>query len=170
MRLDRLGRGGLLAAPCLLLAFLAGCAPAAPPAGPSLASPVPPGVARIWFYRDMDPYESLATPVVHIDGAAAGVSDPGGAFYRDVAPGRHQVSVDSYVDDGNQTRLVDLASGSGAYVRVVPFPDIVQGGGEHSGGYHRNSYYLWLYPPEAARPAIAHLYLEAGGPVAAAPR
>jgi hypothetical protein len=26
------------------------------------------------------------------------------------------------------------------------------------GAYHRDTYYLWLYPAEAARPAIAQAY------------
>ena len=50
------------------------------------------GTARIWFYRDMAPYSSLATPYVRLNGVVAGVSQPGGASYRDV-PAGHRVAV-----------------------------------------------------------------------------
>ena len=123
--------------------------------------------ARIWFYRDLNPNESLAAPSVRIDGATTGFSEPGGAFYRDVAPGRHLLSVDSYVNDRNQTIDVALAPGGEVYVKVVPNDGYVEGGGEYSGGYHRNSYVLWLYPPDVARAAIARLHLQ--GSVAALP-
>ncbi|MBV9153430.1 MAG: hypothetical protein JO213_01100 [Alphaproteobacteria bacterium] len=147
-----------------MLALVASWAPAAS------QSPgfVPAVGARIWFYHDLNPYESLGTPFVRIDGAVAGASEPGSAFYRDLPPGRHRLSVDSYVNDKYQTIEVDAGPGSEVFVKVVPNDTYVEGGGEHSGGYHRNSYVLWPFPAEAARPAIARLRLVAGGPVAAA--
>jgi hypothetical protein len=125
-----------------------------------------PPVARIWIYHEMNPNESMAQPYVRIDGAVAGASAPGTAFYRDLPAGRHQISVESYVDDGNQIKIVDLVPGSQVYAKIVPFGDIVQGGGEFGGGYHRNTYYLWLYPPELGQPAIARSQIVA----AVAPR
>jgi hypothetical protein len=120
-------------------------------------------MARIWFYRDLNPNEQMATPNLRIDGAFAAVSVPGGASYRDVAAGRHQVSVESYVDDGNQAKLVDLPPGAQLYAKVVPLDNYEEGGGEFGGGYHRNNFYLWLYPPEVAGPAIARSALYGGG-------
>ena len=114
----------------------------------------------------------MATPYVRIDGAIAGVSQPGGASYRDVPPGRYQVSVESYVNDGNQARIVDLAPGAQVYAKVVPLDNYVESGGEFSGGYHRDTFYVWLYPPEIAWPAIARSAFYGGGGTltAAAPR
>jgi hypothetical protein len=125
-----------------------------------------PPVARIWIYHELNPNESMAQPYVRIDGAVVGASAPGTAFYRDLPAGRHQISVESYVDDGNQTKIVDLVPGSQVYAKIVPFGDIVQGGGEFGGGYHRNTYYLWLYPPGLGQPAIARSQIVA----AVAPR
>ena len=155
-------RLALLSAMVLLLVAMAGCAQP-PPAAPYLATPVAPGMARIWFYRDMNPNDILATPYVRLNGVVAGVSEPGGAFYRDVPPGRYRISADSYYDDLHLDRDVDVAPGAEVYARVVPLENTVQGGGVTGGGYRRNNYYVWLYPPEAARPAIAHSYIQAGG-------
>ena len=169
MMLHRWVRGLLLAAAGGLLAA---CAAMPAPAAAVAAPPVAPQLARVWFYRDLNPNDSLATPYVRIDGAAAGVSQPGAASYRDVAPGRHQISVESYVDDGNQTKIVDLAPGAQVYAKVVPFGDIVQGGGGGDmgggGGYHRDTYYLWLYPREAAWSAISKSAFYGGGVLTAA--
>ena len=149
---------------------IAGCVQAPP----TTAAAMPPLVAqqaRIWFYRDLNPNAPMATPYVRIDGALAGVSRPGGASYRDVAAGRHQISVDSYVNDANQTRIVDLAPGTEVYAKVMPLDGYEEGGGEFSSGYHRDTFYLWLYPQEIAWPAIARsaLYADNGALAAALP-
>src|SRR3979411_2033812 len=70
------------------------------------------GTARIWFYRDMAPYSSLATPYVRLNGVVAGVSQPGGSSYRDVPPGHYHLSVDSYGVDFGQTRDDDMRTGA----------------------------------------------------------
>ena len=147
MKIDKLARTMVLAAAGSLFAVATASAQALPAAQPP--------VARIWIYHELNPNESMAQPYVRIDGGVIGASVPGTAFYRDLPAGRHQISVESYVDDGNQTKLVDLVPGSQVYAKIVPFGDIVQGGGELGGGYHRNTYYLWLYPPELAQPVIA---------------
>jgi len=126
--------------------------------------PAPGAVARVWFYRDLNPNESMAQPYIRLDGAVIGTSAPGTAFYRDLPPGRHRLSVDSYVNDKYQTIDVEAVPGGELFVRVVPNDDYVEGGGEYSGGYHRNSYVLWLYPPEVARPAIARSRMAAASP------
>ena len=158
MKIDKLARTMMLAAAGTLLFTLNASAQALPAGQPP--------VARIWIYHELNPNESMAQPYVRIDGGVIGASVPGTAFYRDLPAGRHQISVESYVDDGNQTKLVDLVPGSQVYAKIVPFGDIVQGGGEFGGGYHRNTYYLWLYPPEQAQPAIARSQIVA----AVAPR
>src|SRR5919202_2665803 len=126
--------------------------------------PAPGAAARVWFYRDLNANESLAEPYIRIDGAVVGSSVPGAAFYRDLPPGRHRLSVDSYINDKYQTIDVDAVPGGELFVRVVPNGDFLEGGGEFSGGYHRNSYVLWLYPPEVARPAIARSRMAAAAP------
>jgi hypothetical protein len=144
-----------------------------PPAAASAIPPISPGHARIWFYRDLAPYSSMATPYVRLNGAAVGVSQPGGAFYGDVPPGHYHLSADSYLDAPEQDRDVDLAPGQEAYAKILPEDHWIEGGGGGGGeggggGYHRETFYVWLYPAEAARPAIAHSSFYGGGAVVAA--
>src|SRR5579864_612049 len=80
-----------------VLLAAASCAQAPPAA--SYAIPPVPAQARIWFYRDLSVYSSLAEPYIRLNGAPVGVSQPGGAFYRDVPPGHYHISADSYLDD-----------------------------------------------------------------------
>jgi hypothetical protein len=147
----------------LLLMATTSCA-APMPAGPYLAAPIPPGMARIWFYRDLNPNDVLAQAYIRLNGAVAGVSAAGGAFYRDVAPGRYHVSVDSYVQDPHNDADLVLAPGMEAYAKVLPLENFVQGGGGAvGGGFRRNSFVVWLYPPEIGRVAVAHSYFTAAG-------
>jgi len=120
-------------------------------------------MARIWFFRDLNPNETLAMANIRLNGAVAGVSVAGGAFYRDVAPGRYHISVDSYVEDRHNEADVVLAPGMETYARVLPYDDLVPGGRVSGGGDHRNTFVVWLYPPEVGRTAVAHSYFTAGG-------
>ena len=76
------------AALALMLLGLAGCAPAGPPFASVAASvpPVPQGEARLYFYRWLEPYETVAESTVMLNGAPVAVSQTGAVFYRDVHP------------------------------------------------------------------------------------
>ena len=90
----------------------------------------------------------------------AGISEPGGAFYRDVTPGHYVVTVDSYIDSYvNQFASVDLAAGQEAYVEVLSMlRDKV--GGEAGGN---RDIYTRLIPADIARDAIARSPFYGGG-------
>lgn len=156
-------------------ALLVGASQAQTPStAPIALPPIPAGEARIWFYRDLALYDSMAQTYVRLNGVAVGVSQAGGAFYRDVAPGHYHISADSYLDDPNQTRDVDLAAGWEIYAKILPSNPWIEGGGGGGrgggGGYHRETFYVWLYPPEIARPAIAQSWFYGGSaPTAAVP-
>ena len=64
---------------------------------------------------------------------------------------------------GQVEEQVDLAPGAQIYARVVPLDNYEEGGGEFGGGYHRDNFYLWLYPAEIAWPAIAKSAFYGGG-------
>src|SRR6516165_1678131 len=141
--------------PCIATAVLwaaAGCAQL-PPTSSVTIPPIPAGTARVWFYRDYEPHESLSRPYVRLNEQIAGISEPGGAFYRDVAPIRYHITVDSDGRDFNQVADTELAAGQEVYAKVVSLRSwldddncILWSGCD--------TFYVWLIRPEEARPAI----------------
>jgi hypothetical protein len=129
-----------------------------PSTGSVAIPPVPAGQARIWFYRDGGPYDGAATPYIRINDAIVAISEPGSASYRDVPPGPYHITVDSYGKDFNQDKNVQLAAGQQLYVKIVSLRNWVVGGGgaeNGSGDFARDTFYVWLIPPEVARADVA---------------
>ncbi len=129
------------AAACALATMfwaLAGCAPPGPQFASVAASvpSVPQGEARLYFYRWLEPYETVAPSTVMLNGGPVGVSETGAVLYRDVAPGRYTVSVESRGVYPNQFKTVTLAAGETAYVRIELFRAWCNdsGGGASGGG------------------------------------
>jgi hypothetical protein len=150
------------AAGILLLAMAACALP--PPTASVAIPPIPAGAARVWFYRPVDAYDSLSTPYIRMNDAIVGVSLPNGASYRDVAAGQYHISVDSYLDSPQQDQNVTLAPGQEVYVKVISQRSWIQGGAGGGGGdggggggeYTKDTFYVWLIPPEVARADVAH--------------
>jgi hypothetical protein len=124
-----------------------------PPTASIEIPPVPRGEARVWFYRDLEPYVTLARPYTRMNDWVVGISEPGGAFYRDVPPGHYHVSVDSYLPPFDATRDVDLFPGQQVYFKVLPSRVMCDGAGR--GDCERNNFYVWTMPPEVAQAAVA---------------
>jgi hypothetical protein len=135
-----------------VLLLLTGCSQV-PPTSSAVIPPIPAGDARIWIYRNDGVYESQERPYVRLNGQVAGISEPNGAFYRDVPPGRYAVSLDSYgVPYPNQFAQLDLGAGQQAFIKVVSLRERV-GGGDYVGS--RARFFTWIIPAEAAQAAIA---------------
>jgi hypothetical protein len=131
------------------LLLVAGCATpqqmAAVPAGP-----VPPGQARIWFYRVYDPSLSRNIANVDLNGQRVVSVLPGdGPAYRDVSPGSYHIAPESVGVDTNQTRDVNLAAGQEIYVKILDDPTVVSSGDRTQ--YQRDTFYAWVVPPAMAR-------------------
>jgi hypothetical protein len=151
---SRLGRAGGVV---LLLATVA-CTQL--PSTASVATPpIPPGAARVWFYRQFDAHESMGTPYIRMNEAIVAVSEPGGASFRDLPAGPYHITVDSYGQDFNQAKDVQLARGQELYVKIVSLREWITGGGSGDGGgdngFGRDTFYVWLIPPEVARGDVA---------------
>ena len=107
-----------------VLMILSACVGGGGPAGPTLAEvaaqipPVPPDRARFYFYRDYEPYESLGRPYVTLNGDIAGISEPGGVFYRDMPAGTYLVAVRSSTFYPDKDKTVTAAPGQTIYVKV----------------------------------------------------
>jgi hypothetical protein len=102
----------------LILFILGSCAPFPPVASIALP-PIPAGAARVWFYRINDPTESLGRPYIRLNDSIIGISDQGGAFYRDVPEGWYHITVDSYGRDLYRFADVVLVSGQQEYVKIL---------------------------------------------------
>src|SRR5947199_9433916 len=86
----------------VLLVAITGCAQQAVTAAVSIP-PIPAGEARIWFYRDYEPYAGKGLPAIAANGGYVGQAELGGAFYRDVPPGQYLGTVQTVGLDTRQT-------------------------------------------------------------------
>jgi hypothetical protein len=129
-----------------ILLIAANCA-SLPPPGSIAIPPVPTGDARLWFYRDSAPNEAHQRPYLRLNGQIAGISEPNGAFYRDVPPGHYSVTVDSYLGTNfDQFTEIDLSAGQETYVEVLSQGVYV--GGERAA---RQNFYTRVVTAEMAR-------------------
>jgi hypothetical protein len=116
--------------------------------------PIPPGQARIWFYRVYDP--SLSSNVANVDlNEARVVSVPvhSPPVYRDVAAGRYHIAPETYGVDVHQAQDIELAAGQEIYVKILDDPLWASGGDLNE--WHRDTFYVWLMPPQLARAEMA---------------
>ena len=74
--------------------------------------------ARIYFYRAYEPDKSVAGPDITPSGKVAGVSEPGGVFYRDVPPGEYRVAASHDPFYADEDKTLSLAAGSTAFVKI----------------------------------------------------
>jgi hypothetical protein len=148
------------AAALAALVLLCGCASLPPTA--SVAIPkLAPGTARAWFYRLDEPYNGMARPYVRMNGGIVGVSELGGAFYRDVPPGEYFVTADTYGIDVNQFPHIYLSPGETAYFQILS--SRYWASGSASSNWTRPTFYVWVMPPAIAVPAIAGSPFYPGG-------
>jgi hypothetical protein len=124
---------------------------------PSLSSaavaPAASGLARIYFYRDWEPYESLSRPLIYLNDAAAQISEPGGISYRDVSPGQYHISVDSQGVYPHQFKELVLRPGDVRYVKIESLATWYTGGGHHHYG-QRDTFVVELIPERQAQDEI----------------
>jgi len=148
----------------LLLLAIAGCAQL-PPTAAVAVPPIPAGEARAWFYRDPGPFDCLGTPYIWMNEAIVGVSQIGGASYRDVPPGQYLVRTDNYLGDFNSTKQAYLFPGQHAYFKIVCLANWIAGGGggRNDYGYSRDTFYVWQMPPEVAQGDVARSQFYGGG-------
>jgi len=122
--------------------------------------PIPSGEARVWFYREFIPSESLNMTAVSMNGAPVGYSQLGGAFYRDVPPGQYHITVDSYGTDFSQSANIALVAGQETYVRIESLRSWSSEGERNNIG--RDTFYARLIPTEIARAEVPRTTFNGG--------
>jgi hypothetical protein len=146
-------------AQALLLFVTAGCAQQAATGSVNIP-PIPAGEARVWFYRDNEPYAGKGVPAIAANGGYVGQAELGGAFYRDVPPGHYVVTVQTVGIDVNQSASFDLRPSEEAYVKIVSLPSWETGGDKTE--WQRPTFYAWHIPNQIAQADVAHLSFYGG--------
>jgi hypothetical protein len=132
-------------------ASLATAEPAGAP-GAARIAPIPPGFARVWFLRQFQPSESLRMPMIFIDGAPLASSQPGTVFYRDVAPGTYNFSVETCTTDTNQAATLTLEPGSQTNLEVQSLSSF-----RSWGCLSQDTFYVRVIPPAWAERYLPQL-------------
>jgi hypothetical protein len=153
-------RSGCFEAIALFVA-LGACA-SQPTTGNITIPKIPAGMARAWFYREDEPYNGFDRPYVRMNGTIDGISELGGAFYRDVPPGAYYVTVESYRQYINQFPHVYLTPGETAYFQVFEEASSSSGVGA-SRDFARPSFYVWVMSAVVAGPEVARSLFYPGG-------
>ena len=148
----------------LLLVFaLAACAGQAPTFDDVAASqpPAPADTARIFLYRDFEPYQSLTWVPVFLNGKVVGAVGPGHVIMRDEPPGTYRIEAKS---DGlwpDQVKTVAVAAGETVYAKISSFKNLdptVDGMGATI-----TTFVVTLVDPATGRREIGKLWYTAQG-------
>jgi hypothetical protein len=101
-------------------------------------------LARVWFLRQFEPGESLATPIISANGTPVDESLPGTAFLRDFSPGTYTFTVPSFGVDTGQAATIQLASGTQTFLEVQSLRSWAGAGGDH---FQRDTLYVRAISP-----------------------
>jgi hypothetical protein len=85
---------------------------------------LPQDKGRIWFFRSSSPMGMAMQPSIVLNGQRVGNSIPGGAFWRDVAPGNYEVSTTTEIDN---KLTFTMAAGEERFVRTYVAPGLMVG-------------------------------------------
>jgi uncharacterized protein DUF2846 len=144
----------------LLVVALAGCAGPSPIFDDIAATlpPLAPDRARIFVYRDFEPYQSLSWVPVFLNGNQVGAVGPGHVILRDVPPGTYRIEAKSEGLWPNQTKTVTATAGQTIYAKITSFkglnPTVSSGG-------IMTTFVVTLMDPATARHEIATLWYTA---------
>jgi hypothetical protein len=125
-----------------------------PTTAPVAVTPTSAGLARVYFYRDWEPYESLSRPLIYLNDAPAEISEPGGISFRDLAPGEYHISVDSQGTYPHQFKTLILRAGDVRYVKIESLATWYASFGHHHFG-QRDTFVVELIPERQAQGEIA---------------
>jgi hypothetical protein len=145
----------------LVMLALAACAAEPVPTFDQVGARLPPppaNTARIFVYRDFEPYQSLEWVAVFFNGATVGAVGPGKVFLRDVAPGTYTIEAKSEGLWPEQAKTVTVQPGQTVYAKVTSFKSLNPTGNRQSA---ISTFVVVLMDPVTARREIGPLWYEA---------
>ncbi|HXS40278.1 MAG TPA: DUF2846 domain-containing protein [Stellaceae bacterium] len=146
-----------------VLFLLAGCVQQPPPNalyGP--LPPEPPGTARLVFYRAITYYGAMQWRQVYLNGKPSGESRPGTVFYRDVPPGRYDLTIQTDRYYPNQFKTVVMGAGETFYINIDTLPRTACLKGNGGLDCAADAFILTVVSPERGFADIQGLQLIAG--------
>lgn len=120
--------------------------------------PPAPGMARLYFYRLLDPSDPSLGTTVMLNGKPVGFSRNGTVLYRDVPAGSYFVSVLSRGQYPHQFKSVQVQAGQAWYFRIESLPSWA-GCGSAKGDCRGDTFVIVVVDPRQARVEIAPLGL-----------
>lgn len=122
-----MGKTGNLAAICLWVLLLAGCAQEKAQQSWQGADipPLAPGMARVWVLR-MPSQAGVVTgadPLVYVNAQPLAKSTLNTVYYHDFTPGTYRFTVQPYGTPANFVDTLQLAPGMTAYLQVQAVPN-----------------------------------------------
>jgi Protein of unknown function (DUF2846) len=133
--------------------------PAFASAQSSLPPPAP-GMARLYFYRLLEPYEIPSGTTVYLNGQPTGYLRNGAVIYRDAKPGTYEMSVLSRGLYPHQFKALTVAAGEVWYMRVESLLSLSCTGVKD--GCRGEVFAVEIVDPVQARAEIASLGLDRG--------
>jgi hypothetical protein len=97
---------------------ISGCTAVGPNVASAPAAQLPVDRARVYVYRDLNPYDTPAWTAVSLNREQIGDSHPGTVFYRDVVPGTYEIEVRSDHLYPNQFKTVTLPPGGSVFAKI----------------------------------------------------
>ncbi len=127
-------------------------------ARPGSEPPPAAGMARLYFFRDLAPYDKPIWTAVSLNRRRVGDSAPGTVFYRDVPPGTYEIEVRSDELYPDQFKTVTVRAGSVVYAKIQLLPHWGATGWGNGG----TTFIVSIADPATARREIAALALTPG--------
>ena len=123
-------------------------------------APIRAGEARIFVYRDYEPYQSLSWVPVFFNRAKVGAVGPGQVLMRDVPPGTYTIEPKSEGLWPNQAKTVRVGAGDSVYAKIESFNGL-----DPSGDDLQATFVVVLMDSVAARREIGPLWYQAGADI-----
>jgi hypothetical protein len=139
-----------------LVLIAAGCIQ---PLAAAVAAPqIPAGQGRIWFYQGYEPpsgganYAPASIPTIVANGTYVGTASSGSVFYRDVRPGRYDITIPNPDGFQYQSAHFELSPGQQAFIKIV-----LKRGNGILPSQHWSGFSALLVPEELAQAEVPSL-------------
>lgn len=129
-----------------------------PLAAAVIAPQIPAGQGRIWFYQGYEPpsgganYSPASIPTIVANGTYVGTASSRSVFYRDVLPGRYDITIPNPGGFQYQSAHFELPAGQQAFIKIV-----LKRGNGILPSQHWSGFSALLVPEQLAQAEVSNL-------------